>query len=277
MALTQNCDLYGALGEAGVNRAIKDLMLQRPSLFNYATKDIATNDRLWCAAVPCTHDVKKFNNPLFTVVDPIPVLGATSPPVGLGFCAQVTEVEIDFFPGNLIAIPPSLDPPLAAQHLALQLKICGAIECPSASEVDRIPAGGQLSNQVRSTVLPEDSIQLTGKLNCFCLDVVATGHVDQRTIAGVPSILAETDSLDVASVEPAGLEQNLVCYIKTAVNVLLREQLTVAVETLMLSFSIFDVNVATLSFSPTPDPPVPNNPAIESNELKVFVTMTVSP
>jgi hypothetical protein len=274
MGFTDHCDLYGAVEEAGVNRVIGDIMRQRPSLFNYATEDIAHNSELWCAPVPHTPDVTNYGNPLFTIVNPLPILGADAPPVGIGFCAQLTRAEIDFFPGNTIPLPPELHPPLENQRFSLLLRLCGAIECPAQETIERVPAGGQFSDQVGATVVKGPApIVLQGRLNCFCLDVVAIGHIRQQTVAGIPSLLIQVDELDVVGVEPEGLEANMVCYLKTTVNVVLREKLTVAIETLMLSFSLFGLGTVTLA--PTPNPPIPNNPAVEDDQVKAFMTMTI--
>jgi len=40
-----------------------------------------------------------------------------------------------------------------------------------------------------------------------------------------------------------------------------------------LSFPLFDI--ATVTLAPSPNPPVPNNPAIEEDQLKIFIKMTV--
>jgi hypothetical protein len=56
------------------------------------------------------------------------------------------------------------------------------------------------------------------------------------------------------------------------VNVVLREKLAIALDALALSFPLLDMGTITLF--PTPNPPVPNNPAIEQDQLKVFITMT---
>jgi hypothetical protein len=102
--------------------------------------------------------------------------------------------------------------------------------------------------------------------------VIAIGHVQQVTIAGKPSLLTQVEQMEVTEIEPEGLEANMVCYLKTTVNVVLREKLTIAIETLMLSFKLFGGKI---TLSPTPDPPVPNNPAIEEDQLKAFMTLTV--
>jgi hypothetical protein len=268
MSFTQNCDLYGAVLDAGVNRAIRLIMAERPSLFNYATSDIVANPELWCAKVSPTVDVINHGNPLFTTVNPLPLLGSSDPTVSIGFCAQVTSVQVDFSPEDIIAIPPSLQSGLPTQELALQLKICAAIECPTPDEITQVPAGGQFSDQ---GLKGPDSLTLRGRLNCFCLDVVAVGSVARVSVGGVPSLLAQVTNIDVVGLEPEGLEENLACYVKATVNVVLREKLTIAIKTLMLSFSLF--GLATVTLEPTPKPPIADNPAIDDNQLKAFITI----
>ena len=272
MALTDHCDLYGAVGEAGVNRVISHFTTQRPSLFNYATTAVAHDAELWCQPVPHTPDVTNHGNPLFTMVNPVPVLGADAPPVGLNFCAQLTKADIDFFPGNTIPLPQALNPPLADQHFSLLLRVCGGIECPTQDAINQVPPGGQLSDQRSSTAVPVKEIVLQGRLGCFCLDVIAIGHIQRQMVGDVPSLLAQVDQMDVVGVEPVGLEENLVCYLKTTVNVVLREKLTIAIQKLMLSFSLFGLSTVTLAS--TPNPPIPDNPAVEDDQVKAFMTMT---
>jgi len=264
MAFTDNCDLYGAVSEAGVNTVIRDIMRQRPSLFNYATADVAANRRLWCAEISYTADVPKYQNPLFTIVNPLPLLGADSPPVGIGFCAQLTKAEVDFYPGNTIQLPAELDPPLKAQHFSLTFKLCGSIECPFPDLIDHIPVGERGKN--------DTPIVLHGTMQCFCLDVFAVGHVERQLVAGQESLQGKLDAMDIVDIQPKALEDNIICYLKTTVNVVLREKLTVALQTLMLSFPLY--NNVTVTLTPTPDPPVPNNPAVEDDQVKVFVTMS---
>jgi hypothetical protein len=273
MALTDNCDLFTAVHEDGVNRVIHHIMRQRPSLFNYATVDVAQNREVWCQPIEFTGDVVKYGNSLFTILNPIPVLGADSPPVGVGFCAQLSKLKIDFHKGNSIVLPAELNPPLKAQRFAIQFRLCGAIACPSPKEIDGIP------------VLPQDPaikeregrnlppIVLRGQFNCFCLDVFAIGHVERQVIGGRESLIGKLDDMDIVDIKPDRLEDTIICYIKTTVNVILREKLTIAIETLMLSFPLF--GLATVSLFPTPNPPIPNNPAVEEDELKAFVSMNV--
>jgi hypothetical protein len=272
MAFTDNCSLFGAVHEDGVNRVIRHIMRQRPSLFNYATADVAANAKLWCTKVDHTADVTKYGNPLFTIMDPLPVFGADAPPVGLGFIAQLVKAEIDFHKGNTILLPAELNPPLPAQRFALHFRACASIECPSPRLVDHIPVGGGPEHGKRDQP-PKPPIVLPGSTNCFCLDVYAIGEISHEVVAGRDSLVARVDDMDIVDIKPEALEDNLICYLKTTVNVVLREKLTVAIETLMVRFPLF--GLATITLSPTPNPPVPNNPAIEDDELKVFITMTV--
>jgi hypothetical protein len=273
MAFTDNCDLFGAVHEDGVNRVIRHIMRQRPSLFNYATADVAANPRLWCSKVDHTADVTKYGNRLFTIMDPLPLLGADAPPVGIGFCAQLVEAQIDFHEGNTVGLPAELNPPLQEQHFSLEFRVCGAIECPSPKLVDHIPVSSHAQRGQEGKGRPGPPIVLPGSTHCFCLDVYAVGHISRQLVGGHEALVGRVDDMDIVDIKPDALESNLICYLQTTVNVVLREKLTVAIETLLFSFPLF--GLATVTLSPTPDPPVVNNPAIEDDQVKVFVTMTV--
>jgi hypothetical protein len=274
MALTASCDLYAAVHEDGVNRVIQHIMRQRPSWFNYGTDDVAANRELWCASIDYTKDVTTFNNPLFTVMQPLPVIGSSNPQAMIGFCAQLTKAAIDFHPGNKITLPPQLNPPLKPQCLSLQFRVCGGLVCPSDKEIEQIPIGvpaPKPSPPTHETTAPPTvpPIVLHGRPICFCLDVFAVCHFE---IASGGLLMGKVDGMEIVDVKPDGLESNLECYLRTAVSIMLREKLTISLKSLSLSFPLFDMGTITLI--PTPNPPVPNNPAIEEDQLKAFITMT---
>jgi hypothetical protein len=270
MAFTDNCDLFASVHERGVNRVITHIMRQRPSLFNYASQDVANNKELWCSKIEFTPDVQKYGNRLFTIMDPIPVFGADSPPVGLGFIVQLTKAEVDFEPSNVIGLPGELSPPLKKQRFALHFRVCGAIACPDQKQIDGIPFPPPKS-QTHEQKLPP--VILRGPLECFCLDVFAVGHIERVNVFGKQSLLGKVDGIEIVDIKPQGLENNIECYLKTTLNVVLRQKLTIAIETLTLSFPLFDI--ATVTVFPTPNPPIPNNPAVEEDRVKVFLSMTV--
>ena len=69
MPFTSNCDFYVAIQDAGINRVVRHVMRQRPSLFNYGTALLAQNTHLLCAAIDVAPEVTLAGNPLITVVD----------------------------------------------------------------------------------------------------------------------------------------------------------------------------------------------------------------
>jgi hypothetical protein len=271
MAFTDNCDLFGAVHEDGVNLIIRHIMQQRPSMFNYGTADVAGNKELWCnKKLKFTDDVIKYGNPIFTVEDPLPVLGTDSPPVTLGFCVQVTKALVDFHKSNVLSLPAELHQPLQKQHLALFLQICGAIGCPSDRVIDKIPVVPQ-DHKTEGRKIPP--VFVPGELKCFCLDVFVVAHAEREFIAGRESLVGKVDGIEIVDIKPDELEFNIECYIKTAVTLVLRQKLAIPLTTFFLQFPLF--GLGTITLSPTPNPPVPNNPAVEDDQLKAFITMTV--
>jgi len=111
-------------------------------------------------------------------------------------------------------------------------------------------------------------IIVRGRPICFCLDVFVVGRFD-LTPNGF--LLGKVEGLEIVDIKPERLEANLECYLLMSVNVVLRQKLAIALEALALSFPL--LNMGTITLLPTPNPPVPNNPAIEEHQLKVFITM----
>jgi hypothetical protein len=272
MAFTDNCDLFAAVHEDGVNRVIQHIMRQRPSWFNYGSADVAGNRELWCHQIDVTKDVIKFANPFFTVMPPFPVIGSDNPLVLTGFCAQLTKALIDFEPGKTINLPPELNPPLKPQRFSLRFTVCGGLVCPSEKELEQIPVGSApLSNSLAAVGHEQKypPIVVRGRPICFCLDVFVVGRFE-LTPNGL--LLGKVEGLEIVDIKPERLEANLECYLRMSVNVVLREKLAIALDALALSFPL--LNMGTITLFPTPNPPVPNNPAIEDDRLKVFITMT---
>ena len=92
MGLTDNCDIYAEISDEAINILFRNIMRQRPSLFNYGTKSIANDPKFFCQDIDAADQVVKKNNPLMQVVNtPLPLLG---PPnqfdniYGLNYCFQ---------------------------------------------------------------------------------------------------------------------------------------------------------------------------------------------
>ena len=135
MAFTDHSDLFAAVHENGINATIGQLMLQRPSLFNYATllftQALSTQ---FCAPIAPPPG----GGPLFTVESQLPVLGAPQP-LGLDWCLQLSNVSIDLHPGNTLTLPPELGS-LGPQHFALHLRACFGLACPDDLVVENLAA-----------------------------------------------------------------------------------------------------------------------------------------
>jgi hypothetical protein len=272
MAFTDNCDLFAAIHEDGINRVARHIMRQRPSLFNYGTQYINDHPKLACHPLEHTVDVTNHNNPLFTVVNAIPIFGADAPPVGLNFCAQLVDAKIDFHPGNVIGLPAELHPPLKQQHLAMMVRVCGGMDCPIQEFIDHIPPGSPFPTPPKEFVPPPPPqfVPPTRELICFCLDAFVIAHVELVTVAGKACLMGKVDNVDIVDIKPEELEDAINCYLRTAMEVLLREKLTIPLEKLTLSFPLFGMPI---TLQPTPNPPVPNNPAVEDDQLKAFVSI----
>jgi len=270
MAFTDNCNLYGAIHEDGINRVAKHIMQQRPLLFNYGTAFVAANPYLLCKPIKVAPDVDNFGNPHITVEDPLPVLG-TNGLIGLNFCFQITELELDFHPGKVFTLPPELSPPLGAQHFAIHAQVCGGIGCPPRDM--EIPNPTQTGEQFPLThqVEVEQFVPPTEKLECFCLDLFVVGHIEMNGSVGDQRLLGKVDGLEIVDIEPKGLENSLECYLNMLLKIVILPRVSIAIPTMV--FGILDLATITLSASTT----VTNNPAIEDDQLKVFIDMGVSP
>lgn len=164
MAYTRNCDIYFAIQETGTNLVALHVMRQRPSLFNYASRYIATHSELWCIPVQRTSDVDNYNpNNIFIVEPAIPIFGATTPPVSLNFCAQLVAAALDFYPSSVFNLLAEMNLPLQPQQFALGARLCGGLDCPSELIADIAP-GSPVVTPVTVYVPPQTLISPTRKL-----------------------------------------------------------------------------------------------------------------
>lgn len=292
MAFTDNCSLFGALDEAGINLVVRHVMRQRPSLFNYATAFVRDHPQLLCEKIDPHPWVIARGNPIVTVEDPLPILGSNGS-VGVNFCAQITRAEIDFHPGGVFPLPAELAPPLAEQHFAFHVRVCAGLGCPPkrlirdfADLVDiqvanpfkadphkERPSGQDRPEKEGEPKPPPRAIP-TDKLDCFCLDLFVTGHVEIVGSAGNERLVGKLDGLEIVDIEPKGLENSIECYLTLLIQLVILPRLSFAMKAII--FEILD-GLATVTLKPTPiSAAVPHNPAIEQNQLKVFIDMEVS-
>lgn len=298
MAFTDHSDLFGAVHEQGINRVVQHVMRQRPSLFNYATAFFREHNDLLCVRIAADKKVLAANNPLFDIQDPVPVLG-TPIPIGLNWCLQLTNLEIDFHPGSAFQLPPELGE-IPPQRMALHIKACFGLDCPSEEFINEIlpqievlatnedkqqpsPFGSTTHVPPRSNE-PRDPIVLpTEKLRCFCLELFAVAHFEWGTIGNLPQqwLKVRLDGLEIVDLQPTPMEDTIECYVKTVLRLGILPRLSLKIEKLVLDITKLmqeqGIEVGQqISLQPAPVPAaVPNNPAIEEDQLKVFINLIV--
>ncbi|MEQ1518477.1 MAG: hypothetical protein ABL931_18510, partial [Usitatibacteraceae bacterium] len=126
-----------------------------------------------------------------------------------------------------------------------------------------------------------DTIVLpTRELDCFCLSAFVTGGVRIANYNGKPYLEPFLDGFEIVDITPEGLENSLECYIKVMMKLVVLPGLRVLLERAPLNltkdatdFFPAPTNVQ-ISAQPT-SAALPNNPAIEDDQLKVFVKAEV--
>jgi hypothetical protein len=272
MAFTDNCDVFASFHEDGVNRVINHVRRQRPSLFNYATAVIARDPRRLCEPIQAHPIVGIRNNPLATIVDLLPIPGTD---FGLDFCVQLSDLRIDFHPGDEFALPPELNP-LPAQRLAIRLRVCIGLACPPNDIVDQLisPPTTRPKEERQDRENPRALRPVPFReLRCFCLDAFVTGGVRIRTYSGRPYLEPFLSGFEIVDIKPDGLEAALECYVKLILSLVVLPGLRTLLEATELDIIKNKVKVVV-----TPMPTsamLPNNPAIENDQLKAFAKIEV--
>jgi hypothetical protein len=299
MALTDRSDLYASFKEDDINRLLKWVMQLRPSLFNYATTDVEAryvNDRkLLCAPIKPHPMVREMAQPLFTRQAPLQLPGTQ---LGVSYLVQLSDLKIDFHPKTTVALPPELDP-LKPQNLAIELKLCGAIGCPDEKTIaqfippppdpERKPASPLVSktDSRRSATTKDggknDEVIPLGfeSLHCFCLKALVTGGMRVTRYHDRPYLEPYLDGFEIVDIQPAELENSLECLVKLLLKLVVLPKLR-----MLLSDLTFDITEKARDYFPThvkltvePTPTsskLPNNPAIEDDQLKVYVNLEVA-
>jgi hypothetical protein len=285
MAFTDRSDLFAAVHENGINATIGQLMLQRPSMFNYATI-LFTQALSSQLCVPI--NAPPGGGPLFTVEPQLPVLGAPRP-LGLDWCLQLSNVSVDLFPGNTLTLPPELDP-IGSQQFALHLRACFGLACPNDRVVENLAAEMEaaVAASMRPATAPAAGVQPVPSANvlCSCLEAFGVGHFERGAVAGIPGQWLQTrlDSLEIVDLvtnPPSNLESMVECYLRVVLRLGVLPRLIVPMENLVLNITqMLQDNDTAIGQHVTVVPAavpgdVPANPAVEDDQLKVFFNLKV--
>ncbi|MDQ1275560.1 MAG: hypothetical protein QG610_1134 [Euryarchaeota archaeon] len=192
MIFTQYSDIYVAVQDTGINRILKHIMAQRPSLFNYGSILPATSPGPVCREIRTVPRVIKANNPLISGMDPLQIIRT---PIMLDYIVQLTSGTIDFFPGSAFDLPPELDPPLKEQQFAVNFKVCAGLICQSWNSI--LPFAS--SNEKK-----EDD------LDCLCINLFATGGFGITGIPGKQTVSMNISNIEIPELKLEGREDDRV-------------------------------------------------------------------
>lgn len=312
MALTDHCDLFVAVEETGVHSLVRNLMRQRPSLFNYGTGLFTRSPDALCHPIEVTESVEKAENPRFTEVGPLPILGA--PPLGLEWCLQITDLEVDFHPEGTITLPKELSP-LDPQRVGLRMRACFGLDCPDGDVIqDTVPrieteiakewraAEQEESERERGKgheeeaavpggpLLPKEGEPVwplpTREVECFCFEAFAELHLEWKDItvdgAAEPWLVARLDGFEIVDIDPPALESQVECYVRTVLELGILPRLVQPRDTLVLDILGFvgkqkeDMGFSTFELRPTDtSDEVPFNPSVSDDRLSAKMELVI--
>jgi len=294
MAFTDHCDIFASIHEKSFNNVVLQLQRQRPSLFNYGTTTFANHPELLCNQKiirMVDPEVRAFGNPIVKE-EPLLAIPGYDGPLGLEYCLQLAELSIDFHPSNVHALPPELSPPLQPQHFSIKGRACAGLDCPSKDLLIKlapterpfypsIATGGFIKQETPPREQPSDGpvVKQTPTrpfpfnregIICFCLDLFAALHVEREGSASDPVIALRLDNLEIVDIDPDGLENAVECFLRAMLIMGVLPKVKLALDSLILNVG------KVLTVGPTPiSAAVPFNPAIEDDQIKAFITLTV--
>ena len=270
MAFTDHCDVFGSFHEDGFNRIIGHIRHQRPSMFNYATKAVADNPQLLCRPIEAHPRLAQHGNPLVTIVEPFALPGTR---YGLNFAVQLAEVKVDFHPGNSVNLPPELAP-LAEQRMAIGLTACAGIGCPPADVVNQLVPPPPKPGEPEPPPPEELTVLPAGRLLCVCLSASAVGGLRFREYWQQWYLEPFIDRIEITDIQPQELENAIECVIDVTLRLGFLPKLRILLEKMALDIAEdIAINVQP---KPAQSPQIPNNPAVEGDEVKAFIDLEVS-
>lgn len=298
MAFTDLCDIFASVHERSFNNIVLQLQRQRPSLFNYGTMTFAAHPDLLCNQTMIRRvdpEVTAFGNPIVKEQALLAIPGYSGP-YGLEYCLQLAELSIDFQPSNVHTLPAELAPPLTAQHFSIKGRVCAGLDCPGTDLLIRLapnekpffPVIGKDGGFVQQPKEPSHDrpgnndgpvvVQSPTQpfpfdregILCFCLDLFAVLHVTREGPSSDPVVALRLDNLEIVDIKPDGLENAAECFLRAMLIMGVLPKVKIALDALILSVG------KVLTIGPTPiSAAVPFNPAIENDQIKAFVTLTV--
>ncbi len=107
-------------------------------------------------------------------------------------------------------------------------------------------------------------------MDCFCLDLYATGGAKTTGPVGNQLIQPFVDGIDIVDIKPDAMENMINCYALLALN----QGILPSMGQMISKFAFnnpLPPNLGSIIFSAATS--VPNNPAIEDDQLKAFINL----
>lgn len=275
MAFTDNCDIFLDVHEAALNRVVRHFTRQRPSTFNIGSPALVANPGRACVTIDAHPVVLARQNPLIGLGPDLPVAGTN---FLIEYVFQLAALQVDVSKSNVFALPPELTP-LADQSIAAHARICAGLGCPPKEIVDIVKdraavIGTQLSAGRDVKTHPPRPVEIPFReLDCFCLDFFVAGGAQFAGPSGDEHVIGRLDGIEIVDLTPTGLEDAIECYASLVVRLGLLPKLRVPLIRAVAGIA----SVGTLTVEPTPAPKVPHNPALEDDQIKVFLDVAVTP
>jgi len=134
---------------------------------------------------------------------------------------------------------------------------------------ERVGYVEQKAPNIKGTKGKEGVVIPSKKLQCFCLEAYAVGHIDVTGEAGRQLITPKLDGFEIVDIRPENMENSMECYVELMVRMGVLPRVRVALEKVVLE----QLKNPVIHLFATEG--LPNNPAIEDDQLKVFVNMEV--
>src|SRR4051812_11777626 len=277
MAFTDNCDVFLDVHEAALNRVVRHFTRQRPSTFNIGSPALVASPGRACAKIDAHPVVLARHNPLIGLGPDLPVAGTS---FLIEYVVQLAALEVDVSKGNVFALPPELTP-LGDQSLAAHARICAGLGCPPREIVGLVKDRAAAISTQRSKgpgrdvpKRPPRGVELPFReLDCFCLDLFVAGGAQFAGPTGDEHVVGRLDGIEIVDLTPTGLEDAIECYAGLVVRLGLLPKLRVPLIRAVAGIA----SVGTLTVEPTPAPKVAHNPALEDDQIKVFLDVAVTP
>ncbi|HWQ49660.1 MAG TPA: hypothetical protein VN414_12100 [Methanosarcina sp.] len=261
MTFTQYSDIYVAVRDAGINRILFHIMVQRPSLFNYGSILPATGPSPICREIRTVPQVVQANNPLITRMEPLKIFQT---PINLDYVIQLTKGTIDFFPGSTLTLPAELSPSLRNQQFTFNFEVCAGLICQSGKSI--LPLTGSIKKENISDMKKEEE-----NIKCSCLNLFATGDFEIMGVPGKQTLSMKISDIEIPELKSDSLEKMIECYSLFTLNQGILTKITDAISALAFNAISLPKSMGSLTFSASTA--VPYNPAVEDNQLKIFAKL----